>query len=54
MNSDMLIHIFALVFLIVSFVMAILAPDQLRGSTIWALWAIALIVVFSGFPWGLK
>ena len=54
MSSEMLVHVFALVFLIISFVMAVLAPDQLRGPTIWAIWAIAVIVVFSGFPWGMK
>lgn len=49
MSTDLLIHIFALVFLIVSFVLAVIT-NQLQSAMLWGIWSIAIIVVFSGFP----
>jgi hypothetical protein len=49
MSADFLVHIFALVFLILSFVWAVIVREF--SATIFAVWSIALIVVLSGFPW---
>jgi hypothetical protein len=50
MSTDFIVHIFALVFLILSFVWALITREI--SATLFALWSIALIVVLSGFPWG--
>jgi len=50
MSTDFIVHIFALVFLILSFVWALITREI--SASLFAIWAIALIVVLSGLPWG--
>lgn len=48
MSQTLLLYIFALVFLIVSFVLAIIRQEF--SAMLFAIWAIAIVVVFSEFP----
>lgn len=48
MGSTLILYVFALVFLILSFVWAVITREV--SATLFAVWAIAVIVVFSGFP----
>jgi hypothetical protein len=50
MSSALIIYVIALVFLILSFVWALITREI--SATLFAIWAIAIVVVFSGFPWG--
>jgi apolipoprotein N-acyltransferase len=50
MSTDFIVHIFALVFLILSFVWALITREI--SASLFAIWSIALIVVLAGFPWG--
>lgn len=43
-----IIQIIALAFLIVSFVMAIIYQPNLQSPLLWAVWAIAIIIVLGG------
>jgi hypothetical protein len=45
----LIVYIVALVFLIMSFVWALMTRE-ISGSLL-AIWSIAIVVVFSGFPW---
>jgi hypothetical protein len=45
----LIVYIVALVFLIISFVWALVTREI--SSSLFAIWAIAIVVVFSGFPW---
>ena len=47
MGADFLVHIFALVFLILSFVWAVITREF--TATLFAVWSIALIVVLVNF-----
>lgn len=49
MSPSLVISIVALVFLIVSCVLAIV-QNQIAAPQLWALWSIAVIVIFSVFP----
>jgi positive regulator of sigma E activity len=49
-SSALIIYVIALVFLILSFVWALITREI--SATLFAVWAIAIVVVFSGFPWG--
>lgn len=48
MSSSLLIYVVALVFLILSFVWAAITREF--SATLFTVWSIAIIVVFSGFP----
>lgn len=48
MSSSLILYVVALVFLILSFVWALITREV--SATLFAVWAIAVIVVFSGFP----
>lgn len=48
MSSSLILYVIALVFLILSFVWALITREI--SSTLFAVWAIAIVVVFSGFP----
>jgi len=48
MSTSLIIYVFALVFLIMSFVWAVITREI--SATLFAVWSIAIIVVFSGFP----
>jgi len=50
MSADFIVHIFALVFLILSFVWSLITREV--SASLFAIWSIALIVVLAGFPWG--
>jgi hypothetical protein len=50
MSTSLIIYVIALVFLIMSFVWALVTREI--SATLFAIWAIAIVVVFSGFPWG--
>jgi hypothetical protein len=50
MSADFIVHLFALVFLILSFVWSLVTREV--SATLFAIWSIALIVVLAGFPWG--
>jgi len=48
MSSSLILYVVALVFLILSFVWALITREV--SATLFAVWAIGVIVVFSGFP----
>lgn len=49
MSTPLVIYIVALVFFIVAFVLAVVT-NQIQAPLFWLVAAIAVIVVFSGFP----